>query len=93
MQAHNHISGEPKANTSPYESAQATRHLVTIRLVGTALFDYQVRKTADARIRLESLATMAQAQGDLTDIEALVVAQVLATPTNFTQQLQDQNHV
>ena len=93
MQAQNHISGEPKANTSPYQNAQAIRHLVTIRLVGTALFDYQVRKTTDARIRLESMATMAQAQGDLTDVEALVVAQVLATPTNSIQQLQDRNHV
>lgn len=66
---------------------------MTIRIVGTALFEYQVRKTTDARIRLESLATMAQAQGDLTDVEALVVAQVLATPTNSTQQLQDRKHV
>ena len=93
MRGNTQLSSDVKATTSPEQSAQATRHLVTIRLVGTALFDYQVRKTADARIRLESLATMAQAQGDLTDVEALVVAQVLATPTNSIQQLQDRNHV
>lgn len=93
MRGNTQLSSEVKATTSPEQSAQATRHLVTIRLVGTALFDYQVRKTTDARIRLESMATMAQAQGDLTDIEALVVAQVLATPTNTIQQLQSRNHV
>lgn len=93
MRGNTQVSSEVKATTSPEQSAQATRHLVTIRIVGTALFEYQVRKTTDARIRLESLATMAQAQGDLTDVEVLVVAQALASPTNSIQQLQDRNHV
>jgi hypothetical protein len=93
MQAQHPSSSDSKAITSPAEGMQEARHLMAIRIVGTALFDYQVRKTPDARIRLESLATMAQAQGDLTDIEALVVAQVLATPNNPIQQLQERNHV
>lgn len=93
MQAQHQSSSAPKANTLAIEGTQSARHLMAIRIVGTALFDYQVRKTPDARIRLESLATMAQAQGDLTDVEALVIAQVLATPTNSIQQLQDRDHV
>lgn len=93
MRGNTQVSSEVKATTSPEQGAQTVRHLVTIRIVGTAIFEYQVRKTTDARIRLESLATMALAQGDLTDVEALVVAQVLATPTNSIQQLQDRNHV
>lgn len=93
MQAQHPSSSDSKAITSPAEGMQKARHLMAIRIVGTALFDYQVRKTAAARIRLESLATMAQAQGDLTDIEALVVAQVLATSNNPIQQLQERNHV
>lgn len=92
MQAQHQSSSVSKANTSPAGSVQAARHLMAIRIVGTALFDYQVRKTSDARIRLESLTTMAQAQGDLTDVEALVVAQVLATHNNSIQQMQEQNH-
>ena len=93
MRGNTQLSSEVKATTSPEQSAQAVRHLVTIRIVGTALFEYQVRKTTDARIRLESLASMAQAQGDLTDVEALVVAQVLAATTNSIQLLQGQSHV
>ena len=73
-------SSDPKAITSTVEGAQAARHLMAVRIVGTALFDYQVRKTPDARIRLESFATMAQLLGDLTANEAAVVDQLLAKP-------------
>ncbi|VVN92831.1 hypothetical protein [Pseudomonas fluorescens] len=93
MQAQHQSSSDPKATTLAAESMQAARHLMAIRIVGTALFDYKVQKTPDARIRLESLVTMAQAQGDLTDVEALVVAQALAIPTKSIQQLQGRNHV
>lgn len=93
MRGNTQVSSEVKAITSPEQSAQAVRHLVTIRIVGTALFEYQVRKTTDARIRLESLASMAQAQGDLTDVEAFIVARVLANHTNSIQQLQGRDHV
>lgn len=80
MEATHQSSSDPKATTSTVEGAQAARHLMAIRIVGTALFDYQVRKTPDARIRLESLTTMAQLLGDLTANEAAVVAQLLAKP-------------
>lgn len=91
MQAQHQSGSQSKATTPPTDQAQQARHLMAIRIVGTAIFDYQVRKTPDTRIRLESLATMAQAQGDLTDIEALLVAQVLATSNNRIQ-LQERNH-
>jgi len=82
MQAQHQSSSNPKATTSPAEGMQAARHLMAIRIVGTALFDYQVRKTLDARIRLESVTTMAQLQGDLTAHEAALVSQLLATSTS-----------
>ena len=80
MKATHQSSSDPKAITSTVDGAQAARHLMAVRIVGTALFDYQVRKTPDARIRLESLTTMAQLLGDLTANEAAVVAQLLAKP-------------
>lgn len=83
MQAQHQSSSAPKAITSPAGGVREARHLMAIRIVGTALFDYQVRKTPDARIRLESLTTMAHLLGDLTATEADVVAQLLAKPTLF----------
>ncbi|WP_256350016.1 hypothetical protein [Pseudomonas sp. P7759] len=52
---------------------------MAIRIVGTALFDYQVHKTPAARIRLEAFTTMAHLQGDLTVNEAAFVSQLLTT--------------
>ena len=83
MQAQHQSSSDPKATTSPAEGTQEARHLMAIRIVGTALFDYQVRKTADARIRLESLTSMAHLLGDLTANEAAVVTQLLNKQTQF----------
>jgi hypothetical protein len=83
MQAQHQSSSDQKATTSPAAGTQEARHLMAIRIVGTALFDYQVRKTPDARVRLESLTTMAHLLGDLTATEAAVVAQLLAKPTLF----------
>lgn len=82
MQAQHQSSSGDKATTAPTDGMQAARHLMAIRIVGTALFDYQVRKTADARIRLESVTTMAQLQGDLTAHEAALVSQLLAKSTS-----------
>lgn len=82
MQAQHQSSSGPKANTLPADGTQAARHLMAIRIVGTALFDYQVRKTANTRIRLESVTTMAQLQGDLTAHEAALVSQLLAKSTS-----------
>jgi hypothetical protein len=83
MQAQHQSSGDSKANTSHDKGAQSARHLMAIRIVGAALFDYQVRKTLDARIRLECLATMAQQLGDLSANETAVVAQLLAKPISI----------
>jgi hypothetical protein len=83
MQAQNQSSSAPKANTLTDDGTQSARHLMAIRIVGTAIFDYQVRKTADARIRLESLATMAQELGDISANEAAVVATLLAKPSSI----------
>ena len=83
MQAQHQSSSAPKAITSPAGGVQEARHLMAIRIVGTALFDYQVRKTPDARIRLESLTSMAHLLGDLTTAEAAVVSQLLGKPTLF----------
>lgn len=80
MQAQHQSSSAPKATTTATPDVQEARHLMAIRIVGTALFDYQVCKTTAARIRLESLTTMAQLLGDLTATEASVVAQLLAKP-------------
>ncbi|WP_342653541.1 hypothetical protein [Pseudomonas sp. F3-2] len=82
MQAQHQSSGEPKATTLQDQATRSARHLMAIRIVGTALFDYQVRKSADARIRLECLATMAHQLGDLSEKETAVVAQLLARPTS-----------
>lgn len=81
MQAQHPSSSHSKAITSLAEGMQEARHLMAIRIVGTALFDYQVRKTPDARIRLESVTTMAQQLGDLSATEASIVARLLAKNT------------
>ncbi|WP_201195148.1 hypothetical protein [Pseudomonas fluorescens] len=83
MQAQHQSSSQSKATTPPTDPAQQARHLMAIRIVGTAIFDYQVRKTPDARIRLESVTTMAQQLGDLSATEARIVAQLLAKPTQL----------
>lgn len=80
MQAQHQSSSKSKATTSLAEGTQAARHLMAIRIVGTALFDYQVQKTTDARIRLESVTSMAQLLGDLTAHEAALVSKLLAKP-------------
>lgn len=78
MQAQHQSSSGDKATTAPGEGMQEARHLMAIRVVGTALFDYQVHKTPDARIRLEAVTTMAHLQGDLTAGERAIVSQLLA---------------
>jgi len=77
MQAQHQSGGESKANTLANIDARSARHLLAIRIVGTALFDYQVRKTDNARIRLECLTSFAKELGDLDATEIAVVAQLL----------------
>jgi hypothetical protein len=83
MQAQHQSSSNSKATTSHDQGAQSARHLMAIRMVGTALFDYQVSKSPGARIRLECLATMAHQLGDLSETETAVVAQLLAKPISI----------
>ncbi|WP_018929272.1 hypothetical protein [Pseudomonas umsongensis] len=79
MKAQHYSGSDSKANTQGNVDTQSARHLMAIRIVGTALFDYQVTKTDEARIRLECLATFAKQQGDIDAAEAAIVAQLLAS--------------
>lgn len=83
MQAQHLSSSELKANTLTIDAGPSDRHLMAIRIVGTALFDYQVSKTTASRIRLECLASMAQQLGDISPVEAAVVSLLLAKPTSI----------
>jgi hypothetical protein len=74
-------SSDVKATTTDEQRAAAPeRRLKAIRIVGTALFEYQVQKTPDTRIRLEAFTAMAHQLGDLTANDAAMVAQLLAKP-------------
>ncbi|WP_460410070.1 MULTISPECIES: hypothetical protein [unclassified Pseudomonas] len=79
MKAQHYNGSDSKANTQGDVDTQSARHLMAIRIVGTALFDYQVTKTDEARIRLECLATFAKQQGDIDAAEAAIVAHLLAS--------------
>jgi len=79
MKAKHYSGSDSKANTQGDVDTQSARHLMAIRIVGTALFDYQITKTDEARIRLECLATFAKQQGDIDAAEAAIVAQLLAS--------------
>jgi len=61
-----------KATTSP-------RHLQAVATVGGALIGFLVMKTPAAREQLESVASAACQQGDLSAQDAAMVRQLLAT--------------
>lgn len=71
MKVKNQSSSEMKANTP-------ARHLVATAIIGAAMIGYLVHKSPEARVRLESLSTMAQTLGELSERDAAVVAQILA---------------
>lgn len=75
MEVKHQSSGGLKATTP-------ARHLLATAIIGAALIGYQVQRTSDARMRLESLATMAYSLGELTDSDAAVVHRLLAAPPN-----------
>ncbi len=85
MQARHQSSRDSKANTLANIDAQSVRHLMAVRIVGTALFEYQVRKTDDARIRLECLTGFAKELGDIDAAEFAVVARLLADHSSTKQ--------
>ena len=71
MQAQHQSSSETKATTP-------ARHLVATAIIGAAVIGYLVHKSPEARVRLESLSSMAQTLGELSERDAVVVAQLLA---------------
>ena len=71
MQAQHQSSSEAKATTP-------ARHLVATAIIGAAMIGYLVHKSPEARVRLESLSSMAQTLGELSERDAAVVAQLLA---------------
>lgn len=77
MQAQNQSSSEAKAITS------ATR-LGAVAVIGAALIGYQIHKTPDARARLESLASLASRLGVISNVDATVVATLLAERIDLT---------
>jgi hypothetical protein len=74
MKVKNQSSSEVKATTP-------ARHLVATAIIGAAMIGYLVHKSPEARVRLESLSTMAQTLGELSERDAAVVAQLLARST------------
>ena len=68
MQVKNQSSSEVKANTP-------ARHLVATAIIGAAMIGYLVHKSPEARVRLQSLSSMAQTLGELSERDAAVVAQ------------------
>lgn len=87
MQAQHPSSSGHKAITPTAPGSRPfkpSRPLLATAVIGAALITYLVHKTPDARQRLESLAGIAQAQGDLSERDAAVVAELLANPTTST---------
>lgn len=81
MQAQHLSSSNNKAITPPEQGSSTftpPRPLLAIAVIGAALIGYLVHKTPDARQRLESMAEMAHALGDLSEGDAAVVANLLA---------------
>lgn len=72
---HTRSSGTAKPTTRPMP---ADPHLLAISVIGAALVDHQVHRSATTRARLEGAADMARRLGVLDGAEALVVANLLA---------------
>lgn len=71
MKVKNQSSSEVKATTP-------AKHLVATAIIGAVMIGYLVHKSPEARVRLESLSTMAQTLGELSERDAALVAQLLA---------------
>ena len=83
MQIQHLVSSRPEATTSESlvpQRFKPSRRTVATAIIGAALIGYLVHKTPNARQRLESLASLAHIQGDLTASDSLVVARILALP-------------
>lgn len=71
---HNQRSGTADPTTAGPHSPR----LLAIGVVGAALIDHQVHRTADSRARLEGAADMARRLGVLDGAEAQLVARLIA---------------
>ena len=83
MQAQHPSSSDLKDTTEPDHPGKTfkpPRPLLATAVIGAALIGYLVHKTSDARQRLESMACLAQTMGDLSDDDAVVIADLLAKP-------------
>ena len=68
-------SGTEKPTTT---QAGHSPHLLAIGVIGAAMVDHQVHRSASTRARLEGAANMAQRLGVLDGAEAQLVATLLA---------------
>lgn len=96
MQAQHPSSSRRKAITPPDRGSRPIkpgRPLLATAVIGAALIAYQIHKTPDARLRLESLADMALALGDLSADDAAVVNELLAKPTSLIHLQGELNYV
>lgn len=83
MQIQHLVSSRPEATTSDSlvpPRFKPSRRTVATAIVGAALIGYLVHKTPHARQHLESLASLAHTQGDLTAGDAVILARILALP-------------
>ncbi|MCY1448737.1 hypothetical protein D9M71_654330 [compost metagenome] len=93
MQAQHPSSSGLKDTTEPDhlgETFKPPRPLLATAVIGAALIGYLVHKTPDARQRLESMACLAQTMGDLSDHDAVVIAELLAKP--YTLNIPTEEH-
>lgn len=65
-----------QAQTLSSSAVKAT----TTAFIGRALIGYQLQRSPDARIRLETAADLARHLGQLSDGDAAVIAEQLAKP-------------
>jgi len=75
MESNTQSSGSAKPTTT---GAGNSPRLLAISVIGAALVDHQVHRSATTRARLEGAADMAQRLGVLGGAEAQVVANLLA---------------
>lgn len=75
MNSYTHSGGAMQPSTT---TAVHSPHLLAIGVIGAALVDHQVHRSATTRARLEGATDMARRLGVLDSDEAQLVANVLA---------------
>ncbi|MFV0925413.1 hypothetical protein [Pseudomonas palmensis] len=69
----------PHPNGSGSKATTTPRHLQATAIVGGALIGFLVMKTPEARNQLERVTSTARRLGELSDGDAAIVSQLLAT--------------